>query len=138
MFLVLELCAAAAVLSHRVPIYRVGTRSKGEVYTGTNHLGFRCVKVNAVSVTTFADCAGGYCFHHAVASDSRLVRPMRSSARVHDRIAAQVAAAVLASVLLIAATSKALADDPLPSWNNTAPKKAIVAFVEKVTKEGSP
>lgn len=30
------------------------------------------------------------------------------------------------------------ADDPLPSWNDTAPKKAIVAFVEKVTREGSP
>jgi hypothetical protein len=30
----------------------------------------------------------------------------------------------------------ALAQD-LPSWNDTAPKKAIVAFVEKVTKEGS-
>lgn len=29
------------------------------------------------------------------------------------------------------------AQDPLPSWNDTAPKKAIVAFVEKVTKEGS-
>ena len=28
--------------------------------------------------------------------------------------------------------------DPLPSWNDTAPKQAIVAFVEKVTKEGSP
>jgi hypothetical protein len=28
--------------------------------------------------------------------------------------------------------------DPLPSWNDTAPKKAILAFVEKVTKEGSP
>jgi phosphoglycolate phosphatase-like HAD superfamily hydrolase len=27
--------------------------------------------------------------------------------------------------------------DPLPSWNDTAPKKAIVACVEKVTKEGS-
>jgi hypothetical protein len=45
---------------------------------------------------------------------------------------------VFGSILLIAATSKALADDPLPSWNNTAPKKAIVAFVEKVTGEGSP
>lgn len=32
----------------------------------------------------------------------------------------------------------AFAQDPLPSWNNTAPKKAIIAFVEKVTKEGSP
>jgi hypothetical protein len=29
------------------------------------------------------------------------------------------------------------AQDPLPSWNDTPPKKAIVAFVEKVTKEGS-
>ena len=29
------------------------------------------------------------------------------------------------------------AQDPLPSWNDTAPKKAIIAFVEKVTKEGS-
>ena len=28
--------------------------------------------------------------------------------------------------------------DPLPSWNNTAPKTAVVAFIEKVTKEGSP
>ena len=27
--------------------------------------------------------------------------------------------------------------DPLPSWNDTAPKKSIVAFVEKVTKEGT-
>jgi len=30
------------------------------------------------------------------------------------------------------------AADPLPSWNNTAPKKAIVAFVERVTRPGSP
>src|SRR5262245_8637512 len=28
--------------------------------------------------------------------------------------------------------------DPLPSWNDTAPKKAILGFVEKVTKEDSP
>jgi hypothetical protein len=28
-----------------------------------------------------------------------------------------------------------LAADALPSWNETAPKKAIVAFVEKVFKE---
>ena len=31
-----------------------------------------------------------------------------------------------------------LAQDPLPSWNDTAPKKAIISFVEQVTKEGSP
>jgi phosphoglycolate phosphatase-like HAD superfamily hydrolase len=30
------------------------------------------------------------------------------------------------------------AADPLPSWNDTAPKQAILAFVEKVTKAGSP
>src|SRR5438094_8916071 len=34
-------------------------------------------------------------------------------------------------------TTVAQAADPLPSWNDTAPKKAIVAFVEKVTKQGS-
>jgi phosphoglycolate phosphatase-like HAD superfamily hydrolase len=31
----------------------------------------------------------------------------------------------------------AKAADPLPSWNDTASKKAIVAFVERVTKAGS-
>jgi len=30
------------------------------------------------------------------------------------------------------------AADPLPSWNDTASKQAIVSFVEKVTQEGSP
>jgi len=39
---------------------------------------------------------------------------------------------------LVFTTTVSLAADPLPSWNDTAPKKAIVAFVEKVTKEGSP
>jgi phosphoglycolate phosphatase-like HAD superfamily hydrolase len=47
---------------------------------------------------------------------------------------------LLATSLLIALTciTVARAADPLPSWNDTAPKKAIIAFVEKVTKEGSP
>jgi len=35
-------------------------------------------------------------------------------------------------------TCAALAADPLPSWNENAPKQAIIAFVEKVTKEGAP
>lgn len=30
------------------------------------------------------------------------------------------------------------ADEPLPSWNDTAAKQAIVSFVEKVTQESSP
>jgi phosphoglycolate phosphatase-like HAD superfamily hydrolase len=40
-------------------------------------------------------------------------------------------------VLLLLANT-AFAADPLPSWNDTAPKKAIVTFVEQVTREGSP
>lgn len=34
--------------------------------------------------------------------------------------------------------SFALADDPLPSWNDGPTKEAIVQFVERVTTEGSP
>ncbi len=40
-------------------------------------------------------------------------------------------------LLAFALALPAFAQDPLPSWNDTAPKKAIVAFVEKVTKQGS-
>ncbi|APV49360.1 haloacid dehalogenase [Betaproteobacteria bacterium GR16-43] len=43
--------------------------------------------------------------------------------------------AIAAAVFL---SASALAADPLPSWNDTASKKAIVVFVENVTKEGSP
>jgi hypothetical protein len=42
----------------------------------------------------------------------------------------------LVAIVFVSATTLH-AQDPLPSWNDTAPKKAIVAFVEKVTKEGS-
>ena len=31
-----------------------------------------------------------------------------------------------------------VATDPLPSWNDTAAKRAIVAFVEQVSAEGTP
>jgi hypothetical protein len=48
----------------------------------------------------------------------------------------------IGKVILIAvaafATSVSQAADPLPSWNEGAAKKSIIAFVEKVTKEGSP
>jgi hypothetical protein len=40
--------------------------------------------------------------------------------------------------IILAGQTNTRAQDPLPSWNDTGPKKAIVAFVEKVTKEGSP
>jgi hypothetical protein len=40
--------------------------------------------------------------------------------------------------LLPLLANAAFAADALPSWNDTAPKKAIVAFVDRVTREGSP
>jgi phosphoserine phosphatase len=47
-----------------------------------------------------------------------------------------VVAALLAIAAFTAASSRAAG--PLPSWNDTATRKAIVEFVEKVTTEGSP
>ncbi len=46
-------------------------------------------------------------------------------------------ATVLVSALAFSATI-AHAADPLPSWNDGAAKKSIIAFVEKVTTTGSP
>ena len=45
---------------------------------------------------------------------------------------------IVAVLLALWAPVSANAADPLPSWSDTAPKQAIVAFVEKVTKAGSP
>jgi hypothetical protein len=47
-----------------------------------------------------------------------------------------IASAFLAAVA--SATTVAHGADPLPSWNNGPAKQAIIAFVEKVTKPGSP
>jgi len=44
----------------------------------------------------------------------------------------------LTAVVALMTAEAAWAADPLPSWKGTAPKKAVVAFVEKVTKEGAP
>lgn len=41
-------------------------------------------------------------------------------------------------LLALPALAQTAATDPLPAWNDTAPKKAIVTFVERVTKQGSP
>jgi phosphoglycolate phosphatase-like HAD superfamily hydrolase len=45
---------------------------------------------------------------------------------------------LFASLALLTLAAPVHAADPLPSWNDTAPKKAIIAFVEKITKPGSP
>src|SRR5438094_5989170 len=39
--------------------------------------------------------------------------------------------------IVIAGLTTAYAEDPLPSWNDGKAKQSIVAFVEKVTREGS-
>jgi hypothetical protein len=44
----------------------------------------------------------------------------------------------LALLIGLAAFQRALAADPLPSWNEGPTKQAIAAFVEKVTKQGGP
>jgi len=43
--------------------------------------------------------------------------------------------ALLAALALV--TLPAAAQDPLPSWNDAAPKRAIIAFVDRVTKAGT-
>src|SRR5271155_3264789 len=52
--------------------------------------------------------------------------------RLISHIVVLLFAAALAGVLPVAA------QDALPSWNDTAPKRNIEAFVERVTKQGSP
>jgi phosphoglycolate phosphatase-like HAD superfamily hydrolase len=55
--------------------------------------------------------------------------------KTRSRVATLVAAALaVASTTFVAQGG----DDPLPSWNDSAPKRSIIAFVEQVTKEGSP
>ncbi|MDX0772123.1 HAD family hydrolase [Sinorhizobium medicae] len=57
---------------------------------------------------------------------------IRNSLKLARDAALAVAAGLIFAVSALAQT------DPLPSWNDTAPKAAIVSFVEKVTKEASP
>src|SRR5215831_16723286 len=44
----------------------------------------------------------------------------------------------VALVIAFGSASIARGQDELPSWNNTGPKKAIIDFVERTTKQGSP
>jgi len=42
------------------------------------------------------------------------------------------------SLLLAAVVNSTAAADPLPSWNDSDAKKSVIAFVERVTRTGSP
>ena len=52
------------------------------------------------------------------------------------RFATSLALVILGSSSLVALP--AAAQDPLPSWNDTGPKQAIIAFVARVTNPGTP
>jgi phosphoserine phosphatase len=49
-----------------------------------------------------------------------------------------VASSPLVLCFIVGCGPPAKPADPLPSWNATAPKEAIVSFVEKATREGTP
>ena len=55
---------------------------------------------------------------------------------IHDFVRSTRDVALAAAIALLLVAPAQAQTDPLPSWNDTAPKAAIVAFVEKVTKEG--
>jgi phosphoserine phosphatase len=54
------------------------------------------------------------------------------------RIALRCVLRFVVFAAVMAAFTAAAQTDPLPSWHDTDTKKAIVSFVEKVTKNGSP
>ncbi len=61
--------------------------------------------------------------------------------RLIPRLTCMLALVAFASIVLVPSrgVSAARAEaDPLPSWNDTPTKKAILSFVAKVTREGSP
>jgi phosphoglycolate phosphatase-like HAD superfamily hydrolase len=53
-------------------------------------------------------------------------------------LSAFAAFTALPMLLPAPAIAQTAATDPLPSWNDTATKKAVVTFVERVTKQDSP
>jgi hypothetical protein len=67
------------------------------------------------------------------------MKPSDYFSRVSRRAMLSGFAALPALPVLLRATAFAdLAADPLPSWNDTASKRALTTFVERVTKQGSP
>jgi phosphoglycolate phosphatase-like HAD superfamily hydrolase len=74
------------------------------------------------------------CYNRARPSFSSSIRN-RANEGTGDGRACRILAIVF---LACVASGSVHAGDPLPLWNDTAPKKAITTFVEKVTREGSP
>ena len=57
---------------------------------------------------------------------------------IHDLVKWTRDVAQAAAIALLFVAPAQAQTDPLPSWNDTGPKAAIVAFVDKVTKDGTP
>jgi phosphoglycolate phosphatase-like HAD superfamily hydrolase len=68
----------------------------------------------------------------------RFTRAEREMFVKHDLLRLTRRAVLAVAALLVAPAAALAQSEPLPSWNDTAPKAAIVEFVEKVSKEGSP
>src|SRR5215467_12316020 len=65
-------------------------------------------------------------------SDSQTCSSYARFVSQHALLSTILIATIVCAVPAVAQT------DPLPSWNDTAAKKAIVDFVGRITKEGSP
>src|SRR5258708_2515297 len=69
------------------------------------------------------------------------MRPIARFPRVDRRVLISALAmlpALIGPLRPISALAQTPATDPLPSWNDTPTKKALITFVERVTKQGSP
>jgi hypothetical protein len=53
-------------------------------------------------------------------------------------VSALTALPALSMLFSVPATARRAASDPLSSWNDTESKKAILAFVDRVTRRDSP
>ena len=49
-----------------------------------------------------------------------------------------ISRSILIGTLVLASHSVSIAQDALPSWNDTVSKRAVVTFVDRVTRSGSP
>ena len=68
-------------------------------------------------------------------NEIRFVQPLGQMTWKLENSMKNIAALLLFGAILL--TVPVHAADPLPSWNDTAPKLAIISFVEKVVKKGS-
>ena len=79
---------------------------------------------------------GGRKFGASNATDNIMRSPDARARRSDTRMKANLISLALAVSFAVASVVRA--QDRLPSWNETASKKAIVDFVQRVTKEGAP